>query len=196
MVQVYELTNSTALGTIKMNNVMHFTHPAGGDPTTASIQSLVTWVTTKFYDGFKNLWPGGIGWVVGTTLTSFDELVPDAKSFVPSPPGFSQPSNLDRGPSLPGQLAVCLNWLTDVPGRQSRGRTFLGPIAVSNLNGPRLNDSWTGGIPGVANDFITSQAAEAPDWRFVIYSRTGHTTHPVRLGTTDGVVDVLRSRKY
>lgn len=196
MSQVYELTNSTALGTIKMNNVMHFTHPAGGDPTSTQIQALITCVTAKFYSQLKNFWPANQGWVVGTKLTSFDELVPDAKTFVPNAPGFSEPSNADKGPSLPGQLAVCVNWLTDVPGRRSRGRTFLGPIAIGSLTGPRLSDLWTGGVTAAAQTFIAALPTDAPGWAFVVYSRQGHTTHPIRLGTTDGVVDVLRSRKY
>jgi hypothetical protein len=192
----YEVVNSTNLGTTKMVNVMHFELNSGDAASLADVNALLGSIRTAFYNQWSAYYPSPIQWRVGDKVTELDLDDPTASTFIPATAVLS---TVGTGTSLPGQLAVCVRWITDEHSRQGRGRTFCGPLSTTALTGPSLSSTAQGIFNNAATLLLGTGGGIAgltPAWSMCIYSKVGHALHAVRAGNTDGVVDTLRSRKY
>lgn len=193
MTDVHELTNSTMLGTIQFVNVMHLQCQVTS-PTVAQVQAAVNAVASSFYNLMTSYSPSGARWQAGTKVTVFDDATPAIKSFVPTLPTLT--SGTGTGASQPGQLAVCIDWLTGLPGRSHRGRTFYGPLNTAALGGPVLSPGALTAFNSAPNGLIAALTALTPSWRVGVYSKKLKFFFDAVSGYTDGVPDTLRSRKY
>jgi hypothetical protein len=193
----YEVVNQTALGSTKMVNVMHFEKVAGGAATVSDINALLGAIRTSFYNQWSSFYPSPLQWNVGQKVTELDLDDPTASTFIPATAVLS---TVGTGTSLPGQLAVCVRWITPLHTRRGRGRTFCGPISSSALSGPALSSTAQAAFNTAAGLLPGSGAGVGgltPAWQMVIFSKiTPRTLSIVTTGNTDGVVDTLRSRKY
>jgi hypothetical protein len=193
----YEVVNQTSLGSTKMNNVMHFEKVAGGAASIAEVNALLGAIRTSFYNQWSSYYPSPLQWNVGQKVTALDLDDATANTFVPATAALS---TVGTGTSLPGQLAVCIRWITGNHTRRGRGRTFCGPISSSALSGPSLGatalsafNTAAGLLPGTG----AGVGGLTPAWQMVVFSKlTPRTLSVVTTGNTDGVVDTLSSRKY
>jgi hypothetical protein len=195
MATVAEFTNSTMLGTIQFVNVMHVRRVGGGEPTIPGLQVVAQDMASGFYNLLTSYTPSGAQWQAGTKVTTFDEATPELKTIQPITP--VPTAGTGTGASLPGQLAVCIDWLTARAGRSYRGRTFYGPLNSAALGGPVLSPSASGSFNSAGHNLpIALQGISAEPYDLVVYSKLLHESTVITGGYTDGVVDTLRSRKY
>lgn len=196
MAFIYEFTNTTNLGTVKFVNVMHFKKVDGSLADLTAINAVVGKIKSQFYDQWSSYYPAGVQFICGQKVMAFEDTSPASKFFVPST---SVLSIGGTGSGLPGQLAVCMRWISDLPTRQGRGRTFCGPLNSAAISGPSLSPGAITAFAAAGNllwNAIGGVGSLTPAWQFGVWSKVGGQFHPILAGNTDGVIDTLRSRKY
>lgn len=96
------------------------------------------------------------------------------------------------GNDLPGNVAIVASWHTSLSGRSFRGRTYLGPLAESDVSG----DTIAAGLSSAIAAFIAAIIGYRPlgTLLFSIASRHLLGINQVFSGTLDAIIDSQRRR--
>lgn len=190
---IYEVTNTLQYGTIAMANVMHVQATSGAQATLSQINAAVT-AMASFYTFQTSIMPSGLTWQTGTKVMEFEDSTPNVRTFIGNTPSVA--SATGGTGALPSQCAVCVNWLTGLPGRSHRGRTFVGPLATSALTSGNLSTSAKSTVLSGAAALRSSLSGLSTPFTLLVWSKTLSQAFAINGHTTDGLVDTLRSRKY
>lgn len=173
------------VGTQKVVNV--FAYQVTATPiTTAKVDDLATW------------W-GNVGWVqlrnVLPTYYVLEEI--DVRSVDPglhyqrviTPTGTQQGArvgDIEQGVTSP------INWHSTIVGRSSRGRTSIGPVSESDVQGEQLGTTLVNLLINFATFLVTNHPSG--EWVFSIGSRKLHIPYAVVAGVVQALVGSMSSR--
>jgi hypothetical protein len=124
------------------------------------------------------------------------------KGYWTSPPviiaGTSSTSITGTGSGgLPPQLASVISWRTFLSGRTGRGRTYIGNLGGSAMNGAVIAAAYVAAVNTASANLISGVAAvpvASGVCGLTIWSPTTGLTHDVISGVSDATWDTMRSR--
>jgi hypothetical protein len=96
------------------------------------------------------------------------------------------------GNDLPGSVALVASWRTALSGRSYRGRTYLGPLAESDVSGDTAAASLTSAVAAFIATIIGYHPLGA--LLFSVASRHLHGINQIFAGIVDAIVDSQRRR--
>lgn len=156
--------------------------PAGSDPQTV-VDAL-----RDFYTSAATLFPSTVTIQIGTSVTQIDATPP-----VILGPTIRTVAGTGTGGASAAQLAEVVSWRTPFAGKSFRGRTYLGPIAVSALTGGILSTPVTTAVQNAANALIAASNAAA-NWSLVVRSTKLNVSTVVTSGVANSKVETQRRR--
>jgi hypothetical protein len=154
--------------------------------TLAAFQAAVTDLTA-FYNAIKSLYPSGITITVGS---SCEGLVPPVPIFPVTPSTVT--SGVGNAVAAP-QVCMIGTWRTALAGRAYRGRTYIGPLQASVVNGATPSSTWITTLQGAMTALLAA-AASASVYDLAVYSRKNNTLDPVQSGVARGYFGTQRRR--
>lgn len=163
-------------------------HIIDGSPaiTLAAFTAAVTDIAA-FYTAIKSLYPSGVTITIGT---SCEGLVPPILVFPVTP--VSVTAAVGGGVAAP-QVCMIATWRTALAGRAYRGRTYIGPLQASVVNGASPPSTWVTTLQGAVTGLLAA-AASSSMYDLAVFSRKNNTLDPVQSGVARGYFGTQRRR--
>jgi hypothetical protein len=162
-------------------------HSSVADTTSANAQGFVD-ALRDFYTTAASLFPSTVTITVGTAVTAISTTPP--LILAPTPRVIA---GTGTGGASAAQLAEVVSWRTPFAGKSFRGRTYLGPIAVSAITGGILNTPVTTAVQNAANALVAASNSSV-DWDMVVWSTKLNTQSTISSGVANNKLETQRRR--
>lgn len=156
--------------------------------TTAAIVQKVVDAQRDFYTTAASLFPTSVTITIGTSVQLITATPPLILGPTPR-----VVAGTGTGGASAAQLAEVVSWRTAFAGRSFRGRTYLGPIAVSALTGGILSTPVTTACQNAANAYVAASTAD-PDWIASVWSEKLQTGSDITSAVANSKVETQRRR--
>lgn len=178
-----------------MINTWHF--DVGTNPPNATTLDAINSSLYQFYTALKSFMSSSL--MTGNYWTRMYNMA-DPPPRVPMRETLNTLAGLNGAQALPPEVSMCVSFeaipLSGVRASSRKGRVFLPPVTVDNL---ALDAHWGTNIitaaATAANNFLAASDA-APDWTWVVYSRTRELLGAVIRGWVDNAPDIQRRRGH
>lgn len=96
----------------------------------------------------------------------------------------------------PAAAMACITWRTSLASRSGRGRTFLGPLALSAYQGDgTLVESYLSGIRNAAQALVDASTNDTDSQAIAVWSEADGVARDIIGSTVRDTVAILRSRR-
>lgn len=175
------------------SNTWHFSTPSTNEAANILALSTAEDVLQNFYIAAQDLWPTGNVTSHDGEWTSVDEDEPTVL------PGFQWSQSHGTGDPMPASQCIVIGWGTPTRTRYGRGRTFLGPLAMSQSSGGTPSSAALSIVEDAADTVLAhNDGSNGDNGRYGVWSE--HSTHapgfrPFTTRTVHDKFAVLRSRR-
>lgn len=135
-----------------------------------------------------------------STVASWDgtlqELATSEPAFRPPRTGWSVVGGQPANTYGPAPSMACVTWRTSLASRSGRGRTFLGPLALSAYEGDgTLVASYLSGIRNAATALVDASDTDFEGGAIAVWSEKDGVARDIVGATVSDQAAVLRSRR-
>jgi len=152
---------------------------------------------TKFQTAVAAMWAGDmdayISDQVAYTAQKVVSVDPSSGKQIARADGVVTDAGVDTGETLPPQIALAVSLRTALATRAGRGRFYLPPFSVAQMDAGRLPAATQTDVLDQVNQFYDSLIANSHTP--VIYHRTAASTTPVTVIAVGDVYDTQRRRR-
>jgi len=141
-----------------------------------------------FYTTAASIFPTSVTMTIGQAVTLITSVPPIIIGITPR-----VVAGTGTGGASAAQLAEVVSWRTPFAGRSFRGRTYLGPIAVSALTGGILSTPVVTACQNAANAYVAASNSAAA-WDAKVWSEKLQSSSQITSAVANSKVETQRRR--